>query len=315
MVLLLFIIAGLGIYIAIDNGGADVIHQRVLVGSLPEELEEFSVLLVSDLNGKRFGPRQKYLQPTLQGLKYNAVCITGNILDASGSAYPLYELLDALPVHKPIYYSPNYAEIPVFGMDIFSLDWVAGLQARGVTFLETPEYMTVGKSKVWFSDASQVFLDLETAKSAYEASSSAQSRYQQQLLTQTISLRKEMGENDLHIVLSPAPMHRNSVVNPQNVTDPDRSRFLNSIHLILSGGTAGGQWQLPLIGPVWSDVWFPKKEEVQGYHYVGNYLQYISSGLGVRSDTPLPHFRMFNTPEITLVTFTSRMDNDVLPFD
>jgi len=310
----LLLIAVFGVYVAIDNGSAVVISQKVLVGNLRGELEGFTVLHISDLQGKRFGPRQKQLEAILRGKRYNAVCLTGNMVGPNGDAYPLFELLSILDPTKPVYFIAGELD-PAVRQAYSPEDWKTGLQARGAIFLEQPAYMAHGNSKVWFSDASQLPLDLQNAKAAYEASASLESARMLDITNQIIALRKEMPDDDLHIALSSKPFRQDMMTTMQNVVDPDMNRFLRSVDLILSGGTAGGQWNLPFIGPVWSDGFFPKANMVSGYHYAGSFLQYIGGGLGTLSSSPLPKFRVMNTPEMALITFTSLMGEDVLPDD
>lgn len=317
LLFMLVCLSGCGVYVVMDNGGAVILTQRVLVSDLPKELEGFTILHISDLNGKRFGPKQKQLESILRNKKYNAVCLTGNMVGASGDAYPLYELLNALDTTKPVFFIAGDSDSVVSRATGVSAadDWIMGLEARGARYLEMPTYMTVGKAKVWFSDAAQLSLDLNIAKAAYEASSTSESARQLSIIENTIALRKEMREEDLHVVLSPIPMKEETMQNMQNVNDKDMNAFVRSVDLIIAGGTAGGQWKLPFVGPVWMDGWFPSAQTVQGYHYVSSFLQYTSGGLHVRSKSPLPAFRLFNTPEMTLITFTSFMDEDVLPND
>lgn len=317
LLLFLLLLAGCGVYVAMDNGSAVVLSQKVLVGNLPEALEGFTVLHISDLNGKRFGPKQKQLEAVLRGKKYNVVCLTGNMVGESGDLYPLYELLSILDPTKPVFFIAGDSDPVVSKTQGPSLidDWIGGLEARGATFLDMPASMSVGKSKVWFSDASQLSLDLNVAKAAYQAANTSESTRQLDIIEQTIALRKEMREEDLHVVLSPIPVKRQTMQSMQSVNDKDISAYLRTVDLIVSGGTAGGQWRIPFIGPVWMDGWFPPLSAVQGYHYAGSFFQYISGGLHVLQKSPLPGFRLFNTPEMTLITFTSYMDDNVLPDD
>lgn len=317
LVFILVCLSGCGVYTVMDNGSAVILSQKVLVSNLPKDLEGYTILHISDLNGKRFGPRQKQLASILHGKKYNAVCITGNMVGKSGDAYPLYELINALDTTKPVFFiagSSDTMSARTTGAT-FTDHWITGLEARGARYLETPMFQTVGKAKVWFSDAAQLSLDLNTAKAAYEASSTPESARQLNIIENTMALRKEMREDDLHVVLSPIPMKVQTMQNMQSVNDIGISSFLRSVDLIVAGGTAGGQWKLPFLGPVWMDGWFPKAQALQGYHYVSSFLQYISGGLHVLTQSPLPAFRLFNTPEMTLITFTSLMDEDVLPYD
>ena len=312
LIAILLVIAVFGVYVAMDNGSVAVVSQKVLAGNLPGELENFTVLHISDLMGKRFGPRQKQLEAVLRGKKYSAVCLTGNMVGPKGDINPLYELLSILDPTKPVYFIAGDLDAAI-KTQFSSEDWITGLQARGAIFLDKPAYMTVGKSKIWFSDAAQLPLDLENAKAAYEASASQESARMLDIVNHIIALRSEMQNGELHIALSAKPLKPEMMSILQNNLDSSMNEFLRSVDVILAGGTGGGQWNLPLVGPVWSDGFFPKAETVRGYHYVGSFLQFISGGLGTLSNSPLPSFRVMNTPEIALISFTSMMSENVLP--
>lgn len=317
---LALIIAAVGVYTAFDNGRVMVKTQRVLVANLPDALEGFTVLHISDLNGKRFGPAQKQLRNALKEKRYHAVCLTGDMVGPNEDSYPLQELLLALDTTRPVFFIAGDSDpVPVGGQDagFYSplADWVLALQARGATFLGAPASMSVGNTKVWFTDVAQLALDLDGAAAAYAGATTTVSQYYAQVIEDTQMARTQMRESDLHIALSHEPVSESMINTMRSASGMAGDVFVRSVNLILAGGTAGGQWRLPLIGPVWMDGWFPAERDVEGYHHTGALLQYISGGLGTSAKAPLPDFRLFNTPEVTLITFTSQMDDGVLPDD
>ncbi len=311
--------AALAVFAIYDNGRVVLRTQRVLVPDLPESLEGFTILHVSDLNGKRFGPKQKQVEQALRNKKYSAVCVTGDMVGKRGDYYPFYEFLSALDTTKPVYFIAGDSDpAPVGSQGIGSYavlaDWILNAQTRGAVYLDAPAYLTVGKSKVWFLSAAQYALDLDTAAAAYANSGTPEGAYYADVIARTRTAQGQMSAGDLHIALSHMPL-RSETVQALHVNTGSEGGFVRSADLVLAGGMAGGQWRLPLIGPVWGDGWFPDDSLVEGYHYTGNnrVLQYVSAGLGTSGTCPLPDFRLFNTPEMTLITFTSVMDFDVLP--
>lgn len=312
------ILIGSGIYTVIDNGRVVVRTQRVLVASLPKALEGFTVLHVSDLNAKQFGPSQKQLQTVLKNRKYNAVCITGNMVGLSGDHRPFIEALLAMDPTRPVYFIAGESD-PMVNIEsdgiLTTAEWVLNTQqTRNATFVTSPASMQVGTGTVWFSDASQLALDMETAMEAYDTTTTALGAYQADILRATRTAREQMQDEDLHIVLSSRPLGTDIVERLQGMSE-ETSRFTRTIDLVLAGGTVGGQWRIPLVGPVWYEGWFPPENQTYGYHYAGSVslLQYISGGLGTNPRSPLPDFRLFNPPEVTLVTFTSQMQDGTLP--
>lgn len=319
VLIFLALILGCGVYTAVDNGRVTVKKQRVLVAGLPSALEGFTVLHISDLNGHRFGPNQRQLASVLKDKKYSAVIITGDMVGKGGDPYPFYELLSALDTSKPVFFIAGDSDpAPVgghaSGYYTVLADWVTGAQSRGAIFLDAPASMTVGAHRVWFSDAEQLTLDLDTAERAYESSSASESAFYLDSIIRTKEARAQMRDTDLHIALSHAPVGQETVLSIQHAANESENTFLRTVDLIASGGTVGGQWKLPFVGPVWSDGWFPKGK-IAGYYEVGGgrLLQYTSGGLGTSGKNPMPDFRLFNTPEVTLLTFTAEMDDDSLP--
>lgn len=309
LLFLLVLIIGITLYAVFDNGNVAVKTQRIVVWDLPKDLEGFTILHISDLNGKRFGTNQKQLENALSSRKYSAVCITGNMVGPDNDPYPFYELLGVLDSTKPVYFIAGDSDpLPVRArageLNVLS-DWVLGAQSRRATYVEVPTPLTIGKATVWFSDASQLSLDLDTAASAYAASSTDVSSHYWQVIEDTRFARERVGDEDLHIALAPKPLSQNAVQQMSNVLDENGRSFIRTVDVVLAGGTAGGQWRLPFVGPVWSGGWFPDDDMLSGYHNTGIVWQSITGGLGTDANSPLPDFRLFNTPEVTLITFTS----------
>lgn len=310
----------IGVYTVFDNGRIQIKTQRVLVPNLPSALEGFTVLHASDLDGKRFGPAQKQIANAVKEKRYHAVCLTGDMVGAKGDPYPLLEFLQAIDSTKPVFFiagdgDPLAVGGQAIGYHTVLANWVMDAQARGAAFLGAPQSMAVGSAAVWFSDAAQLSLDLDVALDAYETASTPISQYYAQVVRETIAARAQMKETDLHIALTHKPISDSMINTMRSASGEGGEEFVRSVDLILAGSTAGGQWVLPFVGPVWADGWFPAQSATEGYHYTGGLPQYISGGLGTSASSPLPDFRLFNTPEITLITFTAQMDEGVLPED
>lgn len=314
LLLLLGVVLLAAVYAAFDNGRVVVRTQRAVVHDLPSSLEGFTVLHISDLSGKQFGPQQKQVLNSLKGKKYNAVCITGDMIGSNGDVYPFYELLSALDVGKPVYFISGDSDPIAVGAQASSYnvlaEWVLGAQARGATYLGAPASLTVGNDTVWFSDASQLTMDLSGAIAAYTTSDTALGSFYAEMLEQTRQARLRMGDAGLHIALSHNPISGEISERMQSIASADGQEFLRTVDLFLAGGTVGGQWRIPFVGPVWSNGWFPDDTQVLGYQRAGilPQSQYITAGLGINPNNPLPGFRLFNTPSVTLITFTSEMD-------
>lgn len=82
--------------------------------------------------------------------------------------------------------------------------------------------------------------------------------------------------------------------------------------MVLAGHYHGGQWRIPFYGAVFvpdafSDVYlFPNQDEVKGLVTWGNTNEYVSAGLGANNRFKFLEFRLFNSPEINLLTLKSK---------
>lgn len=308
---------GCGIYTVYDNGRIVINRQDILIHNLSEGLEGFTILHISDLNGKRFGARQKKIADALKGAQYDAVVMTGDMVGKGGDMYPFHELLSALDMTKPVFFIAGDSDpSPVSrqpGSATTLSDWITGAQARGAVFLDVPARLRVGNANIWFTDASQLSLDLEMAEAAYAASGKTETDYYADVVSRTKAEREKMGEQDLHVTLSHNPLKRDNVLGMYASIDGTNDSFVRTVDLALSGGAVGGQWRLPWIGPVWADGFFPDDAQVRGFRKTGTLIQYISGGLSTSDTAPLPAFRLFNTPEISLIRLTAVMGENVLP--
>lgn len=316
--LLAGLLVAVGVWTAIDNGRVVVLTQRVLVTDLPKQLEGYTILLISDLNGKRFGPKQAQIAKALKNRAYNAVCLVGDMVGERGDPLPFYELLEALDTSRPAFYIAGDSDpAPIGGQEegYYSVlaDWINGAATRGAVYLSAPARVSVGNASVWFSDAAQLGLDLEGAEAAFSGSTAATATYQLKAVKDTIAARAQMRRSDLHILLSHRPLSGEWFETMAAYGGEAGDEFLRTADLIVAGGYVGGQWRLPFAGALYADGWLPEESAVRGYQYAENLLQYITGGLDVSASTPLPGFRLFNTPEVTLITFTAQIGDDVLP--
>ncbi len=58
--------------------------------------------------------------------------------------------------------------------------------------------------------------------------------------------------------------------------------------------------------------WFPDQQRVSGLSEVGEAQVYITRGLSTSGSVPLMPFRLFNPPEISVITLTSTLPENML---
>ena len=80
---------------------------RLTVLNLPLELEEYSILHISDLHGARYGENQKAIKTSLGTTRYSCVVMTGDMLGEDGDVGPLLELIALMPSDTPKYLIPG----------------------------------------------------------------------------------------------------------------------------------------------------------------------------------------------------------------
>jgi predicted MPP superfamily phosphohydrolase len=315
------VIIGSALYSALDNGRVMVRRERVSISNLPPALEGFTILQVSDLSGTRFGPLQKTIRQTVGNLTYNVVCITGDSIGSAGDPAPFWELIGAFDPSKPVYFIRGDAD-PAYDPENPN-DPYEGAMKLGARWLDATSSMVVKNQTIWLTPEGQLIENTPAdALAAYRAEISnlrsrahASSDYKAiaiaernaAALEREIAARASISADDLHIAVMHKPLEeaRAELINAWSASG---DIFYRSIDAFIAGHLAGGQWRLPWLGA----LYVPDKgflpEGVEGKILVSGWQQVISAGLGSSSDTPFPKFRLFNTPELTLITFTRDLD-------
>ena len=113
-------------------------EERLTVLNLPVDLEEYSILHISDLHGARYGEKQKAIKTALGNMRYSCVVMTGDMLGENGDVEPLLELIAVLPPDTPKYLIPGDMDGPLIDTDAHGslspyADWAGagGFPERG----------------------------------------------------------------------------------------------------------------------------------------------------------------------------------------
>ena len=303
---------------------------RLTVLNLPDDLESFSILHLSDLHGARFGENQKGVGTALENTRYSCVVMTGDMLGRDGDVQPLLELVALLPGDVPKYLIPGDTDGPAIetgahsSLSVYAA-WAEELQAAGVQILDIPVLITREKGRIWLVPEELYALDLDgmqsifrkqleelnargTSLTADDAAHIRALEYEMQRIDTVRELKKEFLPTDIQVVLTHTPLSEDYVSDLVSWTEKEDLFSMRYASLILAGHYNGGQWRIPFAGAVYVPElgWFPKDEEVQGLSYLNGIPQYISPGLG--SD---PHYehqpaRIFNSPVITRIVLTRK---------
>ncbi|WP_437832599.1 metallophosphoesterase (plasmid) [Niallia taxi] len=271
---------------------------------LPTAFDNYKILQISDLQGKEFGSNQKRLVKLIKKQQYDLVVFTGDyISEENEDLQPLENLLKGMPKNKGMYYilgdrdADNSTAALKKGdrfYDLFTKYNVKPLypgmeikKGNESIWLKTNPY--VGLNEVGGSEiSSQLIQEKEEFEAHYKE--------QQDPFTIEISHRPTEidSENpDLHD-------YRKTALN-------DTGEEWRHWDVSLNGHTLGGQFRLPLLGPLYAPNFglFPGKVNVTGVHTIDNHTQYVNNGLGV-SGPLFMKFRLFNTPSIGLITLKTK---------
>ncbi len=332
--LLLFLLV-VTAYNLIDSSIARVERVNVTMPGMESAFEGYTILHISDLHGKRFGPAQKQLLAAIHDARFDVVLITGDMVGPEGDPYPFYELLDGLPSNKPVYFiagdedpTPVIAE-PHRTNDVFD-EYIVTAQRKRAIYLDAPVRIKRGDKSLWILPESLLSLDLDAAERKYREQLlvdqmggnadlpgiKARERmlmYQLDVVQRVRAAQEEMQQGDLHVALSHYPVRTDFLRDMQGWGDSENMRGQLRLDLILAGHLNAGQVRLPFVGPVYvppvagrAGGWFRGDKGVHGLSQAAGVAQFINAGLGVSGAYNIP-LRLFNAPRVALVTLTSAL--------
>lgn len=327
---LTLLIAGLLITNFIVSNQVRLEKVNLTILNLPADLEQYSILHLSDLHGAELGEKQKAIRTALGNTRYSCVIMTGDMLGDNGDVQPVLDLIALMPEGTPKYYIPGDTDGPFLDdrahgtLSIYQ-NWAEKLTAAGVILLDRPVSETRGKGTIWFVPEEVYTLNLERMRDVYsgqlaemtrrataqDADDAARRRvleYEMARLDALAETKALFQPEHIQIVLTHTPLTADYVRDMVTWGEKEDFYSMRYAGLILAGHYNGGQWRIPLKGAAYVPElgWFPEDRLVQGLSYLEGIPQYISPGLG--SD---PHYqhqpgRIFNSPTITLITLTRK---------
>ena len=330
LIFLPIIIAGLLVSNFIVSNGVRLEKVNLTILNLPADLEQYSILHLSDLHGAEYGERQQAVRAALGDTRYSCVIMTGDMLGPDHDTGPLMDLIALMPEATPKYYIPgdtdgDYLDSSAHGSLSIYTSWAEKLQQAGVTIVDRPISETRGKGTIWFVPEEVYTLNLEGMTRVYQGQLSEMNRrattltaedaarrrvleYELSRMEAIGEIRKQFKPEDIQIVLTHMPLTQEYVRDMITWGSKEDYFALRYAGLILAGHYNGGQWRLPMKGAVYVPElgWFPEDSLVRGLSFVEGIAQYISPGLG--SD---PHYenmpgRIYNSPTVTLITLSRK---------
>ena len=320
-------------------------QQNVTLMGLPADLENYRILVLSDLNGKRFGDRQSTLLRQIDTLNYDIVICLGDMVGKGGDAEPFYELLEGLPASKKVYFicgdsdpGPYVDAVREESAPLSQLvlaDWILGAIDRGATYVDRPIALTVGASTLWLTPSEMLNVDAYASSNLWKEQMSQEesgylagvvadkntlpfTSYRYQLAMEQLDSVNAMNDADVHITLSHVPCS-DRFLTAACGHSPTEGKYLSAPDIALAGHYCGGVWNLPLLGAFYvpdSSLprygWFPDQSVVSGLRQIDEVQQYVSRGLSNCGDIPLMPFRLLNSPQVSVITITATLPSSML---
>ena len=345
LVISIAVLAVLTGFVFLSNSSIQTVEQTVTVVGLPKDLENYRMLVISDLRGERYGDEQSALLRTINNLSYDSVFFLGDMIGKNGDAEPFYELLEGIPSSKEVYFicgdsDPGpFVEQPrdITGTlsQIVLEDWILGAIERGAIYVDSPILLKEGSSNIWITPATLLNLEAsellntckdQTAQEEDGVIAGLEADYQTLPMTsyryrvaqKLYDALPSMSEDDFYLALSHEPPSDSFILSSSSHTSAS-GKYLTEPELILSGHYCGGVWRIPLLGAFFvpdsmmaRNGWFPSQDDVKGLSRIGETQKFITGGLSVNSDLPLMPFRMMNQPEISLLTLTATLPENML---
>ena len=303
-------------------------ERKITILDLPADLEQYSILHISDLHGARYGEKQKAIANALDNTRYSCVVMTGDMLGENHDTEPLMELIALMPEDTPKYYIPgdsdgNYIDDRAHSSLSVYTDWAIRLMDAGITILDRPISETRGKGTIWFIPEELYNTDLDMLEWNYTqqmktlnaratsltADDAARMRVLEYQLERIAAIRESMKQfttGDVQVVVTHKPLEKGYVNQTFSWTDKEDVFSIRYARLILAGHYNGGQWRIPFGCAVYvpEKGWFPPDSEIMGLNYIRETPQYISPGLGSAPQYKWQPGRLFNSPVITKITLT-----------
>ena len=91
-------------FLFLNNGSVSLVEEKLTVVGLADSLENYRILVISDMNGQRFGDKQSALLRTINAANYQAIIFLGDMVGSGGDPEPFYELLEGIPAGKKVFF-------------------------------------------------------------------------------------------------------------------------------------------------------------------------------------------------------------------
>ena len=250
--------------------GVTVTHTEGSLRGLPGEFDGYKIVQLSDLHGHEYGEGNSDLLARVAGERPDLIVITGDLIDREGQLQMVPALAKGLAAIAPTYYVTGNHE---WALGTARVKELKNLLAQcGVTALSN-------QYEILERDGAQIVL----------AGVDDPNGYADQTTPEELAARIGSQAPGLYTVLL---AHRNDRFDQYAAAGYD---------FVLSGHGHGGIIRLPFVGGLMGTgrELFPKW--TSGLYTLGDSALFVSRGLG-NNTTPVQGFRIFNRPELAVIT-------------
>ena len=299
-------------YTYCDNNRIKIIVQEIGIDNLSDDIDGYKILQITDIHEKVFGDNQENLIEKINSIEYDAIVFTGDMLinGDSKNYQPIYKLVEGVKNKDLALFVPGNSDPTSYVYDgkgkLRKHEFIEGLEMRGVKYLESIHTVVRGTSSIHFVDFELSILDLQNGLS--EGDTTVFIQHRNQLLKEMVKLDSTKS-TDVVIALNHYPIVDARI--DQLINNPNA--VFRDYDLIIAGHYHGGQIRLPFIGALFvpeayyeRSGLFPPQDRVKGLWEYKQTQQYVSAGLGSSQTVYFLQFRLFNTPEINLLTLKNR---------
>lgn len=336
------------VLLALNDRSVSVAQESIIVTGLSVDMENYRILLISDLCGKNFGQDQSSLIRSIGSLKYDMVVLAGDMIGSNGDPAPLYALIEGLG-SKPVYFiagdsdpnplldkpRDNSSQTLTLNQMVYA-DWVLGAIERGAIYVDAPIKITVKNAVMWLMPEKILNLNVTDTFNLFKEEMATQTEslasgvliaydtlplanYRYNVMSKCNQYIGSVSPSDLIVMLTHEPPLDSQILVSQDVmTVQEMKDYYPSPDIILGGHYCGGDWKIPGYGAVYIPSklsarygWFPEQKYVQGQRTVGSTIVYVTPGLSTSGDT-LFGFRFMNPPQASIITLTGELPSSFL---
>ena len=292
-----FLIAVVVGYTVWDNQRITIAKQDIIIKDLPKELEGLSIVQITDLHEKEFGENQERLINAINSIHYDAIVFTGDMMkNNSKNAVPFYTLIEGIENKQHALFVSGNTDPKSYRTSSGNLaksEFIKNMENKRVRLLDSTYTVKRGNFHVQF-------VNFE-----WSLKTENKSKINENFLSKNENYPKKE-TSDLIIGLNHFPLvdsHIDALLRDPSVT----FRYYD---LIMAGHYHGGQFRIPFFGALFvPEAWyeksglFPPQDRVKGLWEYKHIKQYVSTGLGSNGPIPFLNFRLFDPPEINVLTF------------